>query len=204
MHLDEHELLAAALEPGASAARDEHLRSCDACRRDMLRLGDVGVWMSLSAPPVRPPSSLITNVSSYLRGESFAGFARRFSGLFDVSCPRALEILARIRRGDAFEAVMPGMAAFAFEGGPRLEGATCLAARFEAGTGHPRHRHRCDEHVLVLTGAYLDSATGRVVGVGDIAHMPAGTEHALHVLEKTDCIAAILMAGGCPEYLSDG
>jgi quercetin dioxygenase-like cupin family protein len=169
----------------------------------VVRLREVAVGMSLSAPAVAPSSRLLANVRSYLRGASFDGFARRFSALFDVPSSRAVEILAGIRRGDRFEAVMPGMTAFAFEGGPRVEGASCLAARFAAGSRHPLHRHRGEEHVLVLEGTYRDSATGDVVGVGDVAHMPAGSEHALEVLGTTDCVAAILVIGGCPEYLSD-
>jgi quercetin dioxygenase-like cupin family protein len=203
-HLDHADLFSAALERDPSAARDAHLSSCEACLREVLQMREIGVRMALSAPSRAPRPSLFANVSSHLRGQSFAGFARRFSALFDLSSSAATEILARIRSGDAFEAVMPGMRAFAFDGGPRLEGATCLAARFEAGSRHPLHRHRGDEHVLVLAGAYRDCTTGDVVGVGDIAHMPAGTEHTLEMVGRTDCIAAILMRGGCPEYLPGG
>jgi hypothetical protein len=200
-HLEQPELFAAAIGQATSAAHEEHLRGCSACLGEMSRLAELGVAMSLAAPAMRPPQSMLANVRSYLKGDSFAGFARRFADLFDVPVPRAAEILADIRRGDAFEPLMPGMDAMSFEGGPAVTGALCIAARFAPGSVQPEHRHHGDEHVLVLTGAYRDGATGRIVGVGDIGHMPPGSEHSLHVIERGTCIAVILSMGGAPEYL---
>jgi len=55
----------------------------------------------------------------------------------------------------------------------------------------------------VLTGAYRDDATGRIVGVGDVGRSEGGSEHGLDVLPERDCIALVLAEGGLPDYLGD-
>lgn len=203
-HPEELDLFAAALGHGAAAAIDDHLSGCDSCRDKVRQLGDLGVELSLSAAPASPPPRLLSNVRAYLRGDSFDGFARRAAGLFDLSLGAARDLLANVRRGDGFEPMVPGMDAMVFEGGPATAGAACFAARFAAGSRHPHHRHPGDEYVFVLTGAYRDDATGRIVGVGDIGESSGGTEHGLDILPKSDCIALVLAERGLPEYLGVG
>ena len=202
-HPEEIDLFAAAVGDGASGSVGEHLRECDDCRHKLGRLGDVGALLSLALPAVAPPGRLLSNVRSYLRRESFDGFARRTAGLFDLDLATARALLARVRKGDEFSPMVPGMSAMLFDGGPGIAGATCFAACFSAGSRHPRHRHPGAEQVFVLTGAYRDDATGKIVGVGDVGRSEGGSEHGLDVLPERDCIALVLAEGGLPDYLGD-
>ena len=49
--------------------------------------------------------------------------------------------------------------------------------RLAPGMSFPRHRHRGDEHGLVLTGTLRDDSSGRIGQPGDILFMPHGSVH---------------------------
>lgn len=200
-HPEETDLLAVALGELGPPPVQSHVRGCAACRQTVRRLGELAARASLSTEAVPPPRRVLANVQSYLRGESFGGFVRRFADLFELPAPRAEYVLASIRRSEGWKPLVPGTEIKPFVGGPALADAISVAVRFTAGTTHPHHRHPGDEYVLVLTGAYRDEGDGRVYRVGDVSHKTGGSEHALAVLPDAECIAVIRAHGGWPDYV---
>ncbi len=62
------------------------------------------------------------------------------------------------------------------------------------GLTFPQHSHRSQERVLVLEGAYADAHRTQV-HAGETQTMPPGSEHQLHILGTTPCVAAIVERG---------
>lgn len=64
----------------------------------------------------------------------------------------------------------------------------------KAGCGYPAHRHRGEEHVLVLHGGYEDGR-GRYAE-GTFQTHAAGSAHAPRALATTDCVLFAIAHGG--------
>jgi anti-sigma factor ChrR (cupin superfamily) len=102
--------------------------------------------------------------------------------------------------------LLPGVRTFELRGGAIGAGGRSRLIRFGAGIRFPKHRHRGEEHVLVLEGSYTDEA-GHEVRAGDEQRMPAGSEHELRVGPSRDCVAAVRdhgieLTGGWLRWLS--
>jgi anti-sigma factor ChrR (cupin superfamily) len=65
---------------------------------------------------------------------------------------------------------------------------------FEPGVRFPKHRHRGEEQLLVLEGAFED-AFGIITCAGDDCRMAPGSEHELRILPPGRCIAAVAERG---------
>jgi anti-sigma factor ChrR (cupin superfamily) len=65
---------------------------------------------------------------------------------------------------------------------------------FEPGVSFPKHRHRGEEQLLVLEGAFVDTL-GVTVRAGDACCMAPQSEHALRILDEGRCVAAVAERG---------
>jgi hypothetical protein len=121
----------------------------------------------------------------------YAPFYARLGTLWVMSEDRVEAVLAESVR-TRWRHVWPGIRCLNVPSG--LVGARARMLRFAPGVCLPMHRHRGDEHVLVLEGSYTDS-TGKRVGAGDEQRMSEGSEHALVVSSHAICVAAIVQRG---------
>jgi anti-sigma factor ChrR (cupin superfamily) len=62
-----------------------------------------------------------------------------------------------------------------FYAADRATGRALVLIRMEPGCGYPRHRHRGEEHLLVLQGAYADERGTWCAG--QLVVYPDGSEH---------------------------
>lgn len=85
----------------------------------------------------------------------------------------------------------PGVA-FHFYASDRQSGRVLALIRMEPGHGYPQHRHRGEEHVLVLQGGYRDRAGDHRAGA--FAVYPDGSEHAPVALAEPGAEACVLLA----------
>ncbi len=162
-----------------------------------------------SAPTVAPPASLraslLDAVSSNDPRIALAGFSGRLRRLFDLS-PRAVDdVLAAVARPELWETYLDGVSLFHFEPGPReLAAASRVDAglvRFRAGMAYPRHRHLGEELTLVLRGGFREDVTGLEVVAGDLLHRAPGTVHGHEIFADEDCVVAVLLYDGLPEFV---
>ena len=120
----------------------------------------------------------------------YAPFYARLATLWDLSEDRVETLLTESGR-TRWTQVWPGIRYLNVPSGAGLGEARARLLRFEPGVRFPTHRHRGEEHVLVLEGSYTDSA-GQRVAAGDEQRMSEGSEHALVVSADAACVAAIV------------
>jgi len=121
----------------------------------------------------------------------YAPFFGRLCSLWHAPEAFVVGELTRAKDGRLWkQTLLPGLKTFevAHPRGPGAPRARLL--HFAPGARFPKHRHRGQEHVLVLEGSYADGS-GRRVRAGETQSMPAGSEHELHILGASPCIAAI-------------
>ncbi|PRQ01309.1 ChrR Cupin-like domain protein [Enhygromyxa salina] len=149
--------------------------------------------VALTAAPVVPPASLRERLLADLHREPFAPLVARVAELFDVGRARAGELLGRLASTEGWTPLFPGAAFLDLEGGPALGSASAGLVRIAAGLEFPNHRHIGAEQVLVLQGAFVDSAGARV-GPGQLATMPDGSSHGFTVEPERELFYAVVVS----------
>ncbi|MCC6647467.1 MAG: hypothetical protein IT374_18080 [Polyangiaceae bacterium] len=165
--------------------------------------------LGAGAPPAAPPGSLraalLDAVSSPDPRVALAGFAGRLERLFDLAPAAVDALLSAVARPAEWEPYVEGVGLLHFEPGPRVaSGAARVDAglvRFRAGLAYPRHRHVGDEVMLILAGGLVEDVSQRRAVAGDLLHMGPGTEHGFRILPGAECVAAVLLHGGLPEFV---
>lgn len=213
-HLAEEQLVQLALRddrpdgPVADAASAQHLAACPACAMRLVALRDELTETLLQTPgeAASPAGSVLALKERVLTATpsspslaSLQGFARRIGMLFDIDDATVQKVLADSLGDTAWE--LPGpIAFFHFPPGPRLTGvAEAGVVRLWPGMTFPRHRHRGDEHGLILTGTLRDDSSGKIGFPGDILHMPDGSVHSVTSVSDEICLFFVLLYGGTPD-----
>ena len=127
------------------------------------------------------------------------GFVQRIGLLFDLDAAAVHKLLADAHGESAWE--LPGpIAFFHVQPGPRLKSvAEAGVVRLAPGMTFPRHRHRGDEHGLVLSGTLREDNTGKLGYPGDILFMPDGSTHTVSAVGDQTCLFVVLLYGGTPD-----
>ena len=152
------------------------------------------------APRAELRENLLAAIADTALGSHpFPGFRRRFARLFAFSEEQAEEVL---RKMDDPEAWLPlgAVSFYHFEPGAQLEGAHAGIVRCQSGSAFPEHRHLGEETTLILSGCIQDDDTGALFLPGDVVTAPEGTVHHLRIPTPHDCVFAVLMAGGFPDF----
>jgi len=123
----------------------------------------------------------------------YAPFFGRLATLWSLEPEQVRSELARARDARSWaRTLLPGLRAFEVTAGEPGVGARLLC--FEPGVRFPKHRHRGEERLLILEGAFVD-ALGAVTQAGDGCVMAPGSEHELRILEPSRCVAAVAERG---------
>jgi putative transcriptional regulator len=85
----------------------------------------------------------------------------------------------------------PGIAVH-FYATDRERGRALVLIRMEPGHGYPRHRHRGEERLLVVQGAYRDERG--VHRAGDITVYEDGSDHAPIATDEPGALPCVLLA----------
>jgi len=143
--------------------------------------------------PARPRALLL----DHLTGRApFAGFASRFSRIFQLPEAAALRLLASIA-ATPWDPMMPGVGLQHFSPGAALQGPGVDAGfvSFASDLVFPFHAHGGEETTLVLQGGFVDELTGRHLLPGDILRLPAGSAHQFRIDRGETCLGAVLLLG---------
>jgi hypothetical protein len=152
--------------------------------------------------PRSPRPEVRANLLAAVDGSAahpFPGFARRFARLFDLEVDAANVILGKLS-GDEDWLPLGGTSLLHFEPGPRISGAHAGLVRCQPGRAFPTHRHLGTETTLILSGGISDDDTGQIFLPGDVVTMPEGTVHHLRIMAPHECVFAVLMEGGFPDF----
>lgn len=172
---------------------EEHIDACATCRLHHAELLDALGGLTLTLAPASPPSALRGRLDASLDHlERFSGFAPRLAevlGLEVNDARRALHVFERPREMPA--TALDGMRAVPIAPGPSRDATTAMLVLFEPGARLPVHVHAEEEHVLVFQGAFV-SDPGPLVSAGEEHTSPAGSSHAIRVLEEEPCLCAII------------
>lgn len=217
-HLTEEQLLQLALSvespagQGGDATSARHLAACSVCAARLVALRDELTESLLDsttdAPPVAPAlqdsahglkAQVLQAAQPTTSVAQLQGFARRIGRLFDLDEPTVQRLLGDALGDTVWE--LPGpIAFFHFQPGARLTTvAEAGVVRLAPGMTFPRHRHRGDEHGLVLTGTLRDDSSGRIGQPGDILFMPHGSVHTVTAVSDETCLFFVLLYGGTPD-----
>ncbi len=79
-----------------------------------------------------------------------------------------------------------------FYASDRSSGRALALIRMAPGCSYPRHRHRGEEHLLVVQGGYRDDRG--VHRAGEFAHYGDGTDHAPIAVDEPGAPACVLLA----------
>ncbi len=124
------------------------------------------------------------------------GFADRVARLFDVSRERALELIAAFDAATGWEdGPIPSTRVYHLDAGPAVEGADSGFVRIDAGARFPRHLHKGEERMFIVSGRVRDDA-GREWCEGDTIVSRPGDEHALTVDPREPLLFAIVLYEG--------
>jgi len=134
--------------------------------------------------PVPPPSTagLVTRLAAFL-------------DLEEAQAQQLFQALATAPGPPWTPSGLPGLSVLPVTAGPHLAGATRVLAYFAPGQGLPPHRHQGDEWTLVLDG-WAQEDNGHCWGPGDRLHRTLGSVHAIHAMESTPCLCAVVSYGG--------
>lgn len=217
-HLTEEQLLQLALSvespegQGGDATGARHLAACSICAARLVALRDELTESLLDstadAPPAAPAlldsahglkAQVLQAAQPPTSAAQLQGFARRIGRLFDLDEPTVQRLLQDSLGDTVWE--LPGpIAFFHFQPGARLTAvAEAGVVRLAPGMSFPRHRHRGDEHGLVLTGTLRDDSSGRIGQPGDILFMPHGSVHTVTAVSDETCLFFVLLYGGTPD-----
>lgn len=123
----------------------------------------------------------------------YAPFFSRLGRMWSLSPEQVRSELARAQTRRAWSrAPLPGLRTFEVAAGEPGLGARLLS--FEPGVSFPKHRHRGEEQLLVLEGAFVDTL-GVTVRAGDACCMAPESEHELRILDEGRCVAAVAERG---------
>jgi anti-sigma factor ChrR (cupin superfamily) len=153
--------------------------------------------MSSLLEPLVPSPDLLARLQTTVAQppQRYAPFFDRIAELFDLSESAIVAQLARLADPKVWRfAGLPGVRNVIVQGGPRVEGAETVLARFAPGTRFPQHRHAGLEKVLVLEGSYTDS-TGIVHRAGELREWAPGSKHGFRVSTTEVCIFASVVHG---------
>lgn len=131
----------------------------------------------------------------------FDGYLRRLERLFDVDPATAKKVVAAIDAPEGWVPYVDGVTLLHFQGGASLGECDAGLVRFPKGLAYAKHRHAGPEVMFILQGALTDDPSGKVLFAGDLLEMPAGSEHGFRIHDGEDCIAAVLLYGGFPEFV---
>ena len=200
LRVDVHDV---ALEP-ARARDTQHVSTCPTCAArlaalreeltaDLLSDGDAGAIASAQLK-----DRLLRG--SYDPGDAaLHGFVRRIGLLFDLD-EAAVQKVLHDAQGETVWEVPGPIAYFHFQPGPRLsQVAEAGVVRLAPGMTFPRHRHRGDEHGLILRGSLREDNSGTMGYPGDILFMPDGSVHSVTAMSTEPCLFVVLLYGGTPD-----
>lgn len=123
----------------------------------------------------------------------YAPFFGRLAGLWGISEATVRSELSRARDARSWRRTpLPGLQTFELEA--TRSGARARLLRFAPGSRFPSHRHRGEERLLVLEGAFVDG-TGATTRAGDARTMAPGSEHELIITGEGRCVAAVAEQG---------
>lgn len=215
-HLADEQLVQLALRddrPDGSVgdvASAQHLAACPACAARLVALREElaetllgetadGAGTAAAQSMLDLKDRVLTATPPTPSVASLQGFARRIGSLFDIDDAMVQKVLADSLGDTAWE--LPGpIAFFHFPAGPRLSNvAEAGVVRLWPGMTFPRHRHRGDEHGLILTGTLRDDSSGKIGFPGDILFMPDGSVHSVTAVSDEICLFFVLLYGGTPD-----
>ena len=149
--------------------------------------------------PRQPSEGLRARVLASIEPASrFEGFVARMARLFDLSEPRAREILAvaaTVPGPGWVDTPLRGLQLHHFSGGPRVASADCGLVHLAPGTAFPTHRHRGREWNLVLAGS-ADESSGVVWLPGDLLVYETDTVHRFRAHEREPLLLAAVLENG--------
>jgi quercetin dioxygenase-like cupin family protein len=165
------------------------------------------VQTASAAGPTQPSPELRQNLLAATApaygAEPFPGYRRRFAKLFDLGEAAAARVLARMSDPAVWEPLKT-LSVHHFDPGPGRPNAHAGLVRIAPGVPFPVHRHIGTETTLFLSGSVRDDDTGAVYLPGDLAVLPGDTVHHLTVLPPRECVFAVLLEGGMPDFDSYG
>ena len=146
--------------------------------------------------PMQPSEGLRARVLASIDPASrFEGFVARMTRLFDLSEPRAREILAVAATvpGPGWVGTpLPGLHLHHFTGGPRVASADCGLVHLAPGTAFPTHRHLGREWNLVLAGS-ADESSGVLWLPGDFLIYETDSVHSFRAHEHEPLLLAAVL-----------
>lgn len=212
-HLAEEQLLELALHVDAHDADREatesrtarlHLSTCSDCTARLWALRDE-LAAALLADEASVAETSADTKARVLRGSQsegapgLDGFVRRIGLLFDLEDAAVQKVLHDAHGETAWEVPGP-IAYFHVQPGPRLaQVAEAGVVRLAPGMTFPRHRHRGDEHGLIVSGSLREDNSGRIGYPGDIFFMPDGSTHSVTAVSEQPCLFVVLLYGGTPD-----
>ena len=145
--------------------------------------------------PVPPPEAALPALLAQVRATDRMTFlAPQLAELYDLSLEAAHALIVQLRSKDAWhEGPAPGVRLLPVETGPKASEAIAALVYLEADAEFPAHPHLGPEKVLVLEGAYRDSA-GAEYWRGELHQSGPGTEHSFRAIGGIACICAGLNA----------
>jgi anti-sigma factor ChrR (cupin superfamily) len=158
---------------------------------------ELDVMMASLLTPTSPSPALLARLQATiaLPPQRYAPFFSRLAELFDLSEVDVIAQCARLAEPGVWRfAGLPGVRNVQVPGGPRVQGAEVVFARFTPGLYFPAHAHTGLERVLVLEGSYEDSH-GVVHRAGELREWQPGSAHAFRVSKQEPCIFASVVFG---------
>lgn len=207
-HLPEAALFEAALEYDAPSAMRHnaevaaHLSSCTRCQGRLAELREDLATMLCQGEAAEPAPELRTHILSGIQdgADSFSGLVRRFIRMFDTDAAQAQAVLSAAQDDSAWE-ICGAVSYFHFAPGATLKSvAEAGIVRLVPGACFPAHRHRGDEHGLVLRGILREDHSGKEAFPGDFVFMPQGSIHTVTCTSQESCVFAVLLYGGNPSF----
>jgi len=151
----------------------------------------------IDTPKAPPEPSVRARIVDAIEGPlRWAPFAGRVAKLWDLERGEADALLQRATQlGGWGPGPLAGMHVLPVMPGARVQSATAMFLRGDAGTHFPNHEHLGEEHLLVLEGAFVND-DGSVVEQGDDDVRAAASTHAFDVTAEGPCVCAYLLYGG--------
>jgi putative transcriptional regulator len=152
--------------------------------------------LALALPAASPPPSLRARLLDAAKPPRLQAMIAKLATLFDVSRPRARQLLDRLDDPAAWlPGPVPNTWVMMAEGGPKLEGAFCGFVKMGASVRWPRHRHLGTEEMLILEGGFRQD-DGDEVHPGDLHVMEIDTTHGFTIFDDEPCVSAAVVRGG--------
>jgi len=137
--------------------------------------------------PIEPPAALLRRLMASVGGGRFERFADRFAEVFDLAVDRTRELLGLCERESSWGEEAPGIFLIHFAAGPAAVNADCGIVRMRVGSTFPPHKHRGEEHSIVLSGTLRD-LDGKLYRAGDELVYAQSSSHLLTVEGDEDVI----------------